>query len=427
MNDERNAPPLVLLTGATGYVGGRLLQRLEQAEHHVRCLARRPEFLRPKVGPKTEVVSGDVLAPESLVAALDGVHTAYYLVHSMSSTQDFEAVDRRAAQHFAEAAHQAGVSRIIYLGGLGDSASELSPHLRSRHEVGTILQGSGAQVIEFRSSVVIGSGSLSFELVRALTERIPVMIMPRWVSVATQPIAIEDLVAYLLAALELDETGHQVFEIGGADQVCYRDIMREYANQRRLPRLMLSVPVLTPGLSSLWLGLVTPVYARIGRKLIDSIRHPTVVRDSRALDTFAIRPMGIRRAIARALRNEDQAFAKTRWSDALSSGGSQRPWGGVRFGTRVVDSRTAEIARPPASAFAPIRRIGGATGWYYANFLWRLRGFVDLLVGGVGSRRGRRDPERLYPGETVDFWRVEAVEPDYHLRLFAEMKLPGRA
>lgn len=247
-------PPLVLLTGATGYVGGRLLQRLKQAEHHVRCLARRLEFLRPKVGPKTEVVSGDVLAPESLVAVLDGVHTAYYLVHSMSSTQDFEAVDRRAAQHFAEAAHQAGVSRIIYLGGLGDSASELSPHLRSRHEVGTILQDSGAQVIEFRSSVVIGSGSLSFELVRALTERIPVMIMPRWVSVATQPIAIEDLVAYLLAALELDETGHQVCEIGGADQVCYRDIMREYANQRRLPRLMLSVPVLTPACRVCGLG-----------------------------------------------------------------------------------------------------------------------------------------------------------------------------
>lgn len=421
--------PLILLTGATGYVGGRFLKPLEQAGHRVRCLARRPEFLRPKVVPKTEVVGGDVLDPESLVAALDGVHTAYYLIHSMSSTQDFESVDRQAAENFADAANKSGVSRIIYLGGLGDSSSDLSPHLRSRQEVGALLQRSGAQVLEFRSSVVIGSGSISFELVRALTERIPVMITPRWVSVATQPIAIEDLVAYLLAALDLevDQSDHQVFEIGGADQVCYRDIMREYARQRRLRRLLLSVPVLTPRLSSLWLGLVTPVYARVGRKLIDSIRHPTVVRDPRALNTFAIRPMGIQRAIARALSHEDQAYAETRWSDAQSSGGAPRTWGGVRFGTRIVDSRTVEVAVPPASAFTPIRRIGGATGWYYANFLWYLRGFMDLLVGGVGSRRGRRDPESLYPGETVDFWRVEAVEPERRLRLFAEMKLPGRA
>ena len=419
--------PLILLTGATGYIGGRFLKTLEQAGHRVRCLARRPEFLRPKVGPETEVVRGDVLDPQSLVAALHGVHTAYYLIHSMSSAQDFEAIDRQAAENFADAARRAGVSRIIYLGGLGDSRSDLSPHLRSRQEVGTILQRSSAQVLEFRSSVVIGSGSLSFELVRALTERIPIMITPRWVSVATQPIAIEDLVAYLLAALDLREGDHQIFEIGGADQASYRDIMREYARQRRLRRLMLSVPVLTPRLSSLWLGLVTPVYARVGRKLIDSIQHPTVVRDSIALDTFAIRPMGIQRAIARALRNEDQAFAETRWSDALSSGRVPRIWGGVRFGTRIVDSRTAEVSVPPASAFTPIRRIGGATGWYYTNFLWRLRGLIDLLIGGVGSRRGRRDPEWIYPGETVDFWRVEAVEPDRRLRLFAEMKLPGRA
>lgn len=419
--------PLILLTGATGYIGGRLLKALEQTGHRVRCLARRPEFLRPKVAPETEVVSGDVLDPQSLVTALDGVQTAYYLIHSMSSTQDFEAVDRRAAENFAGAARQAGVSRIVYLGGLGDSQSDLSPHLRSRQEVGAILHNSGAQVLEFRSGVVIGSGSLSFELVRALTERLPVMITPRWVSVATQPIAIEDLVAYLLAALDVEAGDHQVFEIGGADQVCYRDIMREYARQRRLRRLMVSVPVLTPRLSSLWLGLVTPVYARIGRKLIDSIRHPTVVQDPRALDTFAIRPMGIQRAIERALHNEDQAFVETRWSDALSSGGTPRSWGGVRFGTRIVDSRTVEVAVPPALAFTPIRRIGGAMGWYYADFLWRLRGFIDLLVSGVGSRRGRRDPERLYPGETVDFWRVEAVDPDRRLRLFAEMKLPGRA
>lgn len=418
---------LILLTGATGYVGGRLLKALEQADHRVRCLARRPHFLQPKVAATTEVVGGDVLEPDSLKVALDGVHTAYYLIHSMGSRQDFEVMDRQAAENFAEAAHRAGVARIIYLGGLGESESDLSPHLRSRQEVGTILQRSGAQVLEFRSSIVIGSGSLSFELVRALVERVPVMITPRWVLVATQPIAIEDLVAYLLAALDLPLSDSQIYEVGGTDQVGYRDIMREYARQRGLRRLMLPVPVLTPRLSSLWLGFVTPVYARIGRQLINSIRHPTVVRDTTALQTFAIRPMGIRQAIERALRNEDREFAETRWSDAFCSGGAPRSWAGARFGMRLVDTRSIQVMTSPTYAFAPIRRIGGSTGWYYANWLWSLRGFIDLLVGGVGSRRGRRDPEWLYPGETVDFWRVETVEPDRRLRLLAEMKVPGRA
>jgi uncharacterized protein YbjT (DUF2867 family) len=390
-------------------------------------MARRPRFLQPKVTATTEVVSGDVLDATSLREALNGVHTAYYLIHSMGSQRDFEALDRQAATHFADAARQAGVARIVYLGGLGESDGDLSPHLRSRQEVGKILRRSGAQVVEFRSSVVIGSGSLSFELVRALVERVPIMITPRWVLAPTQPIAIEDLVAYLLAALDLPVAESQVYEIGGADQVGYRDIMREYARQRGLRRLILSVPVLTPRLSSLWLGFVTPVYARVGRQLIDSIRHPTVVQDTTALKTFSIRPMGMRQAIARALRNEDQDFAKTRWSDALSSGGSQRSWGGVRFGARLVDARSLQVAVSPARAFAPIRRIGGARGWYYADWLWSLRGFFDLLMGGVGSRRGRRDPEWLYPGETVDFWRVETVEPDRRLRLAAEMKVPGRA
>jgi uncharacterized protein YbjT (DUF2867 family) len=375
----------------------------------------------------TEVVGGDVLDPESLKAALDGVHTAYYMIHSMASSHNFETIDRQAAELFADAARQSGVARIMYLGGLGASGSDLSPHLRSRQEVGAILRRSGAQVLEFRSSIVIGSDSLSFELVRALVERLPVMITPRWVLVATQPIAIEDLIAYLLAGLDLPVADSRMYEIGGTDQVCYRNIMREYASQRGLRRLMLPVPVLTPRLSSLWLGLVTPVYACIGRQLIDSIRHPTVVRDTTALQTFSIRPMGIRQAIERALRNEDQEFAETRWSNALSSGGAQRTWGGARFGTRLVDACSLRVPTSPAHAFAPIRRIGGKRGWYYANWLWSLRGFVDLLFGGVGSRRERRDPEWLYPGDTVDFWRVETFEPDRRLRLFAEMKVPGRA
>ena len=420
--DRRN---LILLTGATGYVGGRLLQALEQSAYHVRCIARRPEALRGRVGAHTDVVFGDCFERGSLSAALAGVNTAYYLVHSMGSSESFEARDRQAASNFAEAARQAKVQRIIYLGGLGEGA--LSPHLRSRQEVGKALAATGLEVIEFRASIVIGSGSLSFEIIRALVERLPVMICPAWVSMAAQPIGIEDLIDYLVQALDLAKGLPSIIEVGGADRVSYEDIMREYARQRNLRRIMISVPVLTPRLSSLWLGLVTPVYARIGRKLVDSIRNPTVVRDPIALKLFAIRPQGVREIIARAIANEDRDFAATKWSDAWSSHGDESSWGGVRFGNRIVDSREVSVACSTACAFRPIRRIGGATGWYYGDWLWRTRGFVDLLFGGVGVRRGRRDPEQLQVGDTLDFWRVEVFELNKRLILAAEMKLPGRA
>lgn len=423
----------VLLTGGSGYVGGRLLPRLEARGLRIRCLARRPEFLAERVGPGTEVAAGDVLDEPSLVAALDGVQTAYYLVHSMGSpgAEGFEERDRTGARNFARAARNAGVERIVYLGGLGDEDETLSPHLRSRHEVGEALRSTGVPVIEFRASVVIGSGSLSFEMLRALVERLPVMVTPRWVSVTAQPIAIADLLAYLESALDRPRGEDRVFEIGGAEQVSYGDLMREYARQRSLRRLMIPVPVLTPRLSSLWLGLVTPLYARIGRALIESICHETVVRDDAARQTFAIEPMGVRDAIAAAIAHEDREFAATRWSDALSAGGTDpgllSGYGGVRRGRRLVDSREQSLPVSPERAFAPIRRIGGATGWYAFDRLWRLRGFVDLLVGGVGVRRGRVDPENLRVGETVDWWRVESCEPPHLLRLRAEMKLPGRA
>jgi hypothetical protein len=278
-----------------------------------------------------------------------------------------------------------------------------------------------------RASIVLGSGSLSFELIRALVERLPVMICPRWVQVKAQPIAIEDVIAYLIGALDVPVEGPGVFEIGGADQVSYEDIMREYARQRGLRRVLIPVPVLTPKLSSLWLGLTTPVYARVGRKLIEGVRNPTVVSRDDALRAFDIRPMSLSEAISRAMRNEDRTYALTRWSDAISSAGHPKSWGGVKFGSRLVDSRTARTAASPRSAFTPVRRLGGRSGWYYADWLWRLRGFIDLLVGGVGMRRGRRDPEELQVGDALDFWRVEAYEPDRRLRLAAEMKLPGRA
>jgi len=417
---------VVLLTGATGYVGGRLLKALEQSGRRVRCLARRPEYLRPKVADSTEVVGGDLLDPATLPTAMAGVSAACYLVHSMGARGAFDQVERRSAENFARAAHAAGVKRIIYLGGLGEGG-QLSRHLASRQQVGRILRESGVPTIEFRASIIIGSGSLSFEMIRALVDKLPVMITPRWVRMRAQPIAIEDVVAYLLAGLDVPCSESQVFEIGGPDQVPYVEIMREYARQRGLGRVMIPVPVLTPRLSSLWLALVTPLYARVGRKLIDSIRHDTLVHDRRSLEAFDIRPRGISEAIARALSNEDHHFAQTRWSDALSSCDAQQAWGGVKLGSRIVESHSAMVMCSPARAFEPIKRIGGRVGWYYGNWLWRLRGFLDLLVGGPGMRRGRRDPETLTVGETVDFWRVEAVEPDRLLRLCAEMKVPGRA
>lgn len=427
MSGSVSNPPLVLLTGATGYVGGRLLEALHNKEVPVRCLVRRPEYLRTRGAANAELIRGDVLDPGSLKFTFEGVSTAYYLVHSMGATESFEEKDRQGASNFAAAARNAGVRRIIYLGGLGDNGGDLSPHLRSRHEVGDVLRKSGVQVIEFRASVIIGSGSLSFEMVRALVERLPIMITPKWVAIKSQPIAVGDMINYLVAALDLEVEGNPIYEIGGADIVSYGDIMREYSRQRGLRRLMIPVPVLTPRLSSLWLGLVTPLYARVGRKLIESIIHPTVVRDDAALKTFSIRPKGMREAITLALRNEDLDYGATKWSDALSSAGDSRDWGGVRFGNRLVDSRVVHVDVPPERAFAPIRRIGGTTGWFYANWLWRMRGLLDLLVGGVGMRRGRRDPEALEVGDAIDCWRVETFVPTRQLRLASEMRLPGRA
>jgi len=417
----------VLLTGSTGYVGGRLLAELERRGAALRCLVRRPEMLRGRAAASTEIVEGDALDPASLDRSLDGIVSAYYLIHSMGSGEDFAARDRAAAGAFGQAARRAGVRRLIYLGGLGDSSSGLSAHLKSRQETGDILRSSGVPVVELRASVVIGSGSLSFEMIRALVERLPVMICPRWVAVQTQPIAIEDVVGYLVAALDLPVGSERIYEIGGPDRLTYGDLMREYARQRGLKRLLIPVPLLTPRLSSLWLGLVTPLYARVGRKLVDSLRNPTLVRDRAAAGAFSVAPRGPREAIARALVNEDREFAETRWSDAVSSGGLKETYGGELRGTRFVDTRSTTVPVPAAAAFRPIRRIGGATGWYYGNALWRLRGFVDLLAGGIGLRRGRRSPDELGPGEALDFWRVESVEPDRLLRLRAEMRVPGRA
>lgn len=283
-------------------------------------------------------------------------------------------------------------------------------------------------VIEFRASIIIGSGSLSFEMIRALVERLPVMLTPRRVRVEAQPIAVGDVLEYPRAALTLDTSESANIEIGGPDRVSYGELMQEYARQRGLRRLMIPVPLVTPQLSSLWLGLVTPVCARVKRKLVGSLRYPSVVHSDLAQRLFTIRPIGVREAIARALRDEDSDFAAMRSSDAFPAAtDAPRRWGGTRFGNRLVDSRCVHVPVSPGHVFATLEAIGGRAGWHYANWLWTARGWLDLLFGGVGMRRGRRHPDQLVVGDVVDCWRVEAIEPGRRLRLQAEMKLPGRA
>ena len=418
---------LVLLTGATGYVGGRLLKALEESQFHLRCLVRRPELLRPRVSLNTEVVKGDVLERSSLFSAMDGVKIAFYLVHSMGAAGSFEENDRIAAQNFGEIAKEAGIERIIYLGGLGNEKEDLSSHLRSRQEVGNILRASKVPVIEFRASIVIGSGSLSFEMIRSLVQRLPIMLIPKWALMSAQPIAVEDLISYLMEALDQSDNVNYLFEIGGFDQVSYLDIMRIYAKSINKRVLMIPVPVLTPYLSSLWLGLITPLYARIGRKLVESIVHSTVVRDDTALRNFKIKPIGIEEAIQRAIKFENSESAASFWYDSISSSGEKNHDKGYKFGERLIDARTININVPPAIAFNPIKHIGGEKGWYAWNILWQLRGLIDLLLGGVGMRRGRSHKDKLIVGGTIDFWRIEKTIPNNFLSLSAEMKLPGRA
>jgi len=416
---------VILLTGASGYIGGELLPALTAAGYRVRCLVRKPG--RISAGGRTKIVPGDVMDPESLARAMQGVHTAYYLIHSMAGGQAFAEADRIAARAFGDAARTAGAKRIVYLGGLGDAGAPLSEHLRSRQEVGGILRASGVQLIELRASIVIGCGSFSFEMIRALVERLPVMITPRWVATPCQPIAISDALEYLRAAAELEFEGNLVFEIGGEDRVSYGAIMKEYARQRGLRRFMVPVPVLTPRLSSLWLALVTPYHAHVGRALADSLRNPTIVRDEAARRVFGIKPRGMREAIRDALKSEEDEWRAGGCSRMLPAPGDARGSAGGFLHTRAFDSRQARTRVAPALAFMPIRRIGGSTGWYCGNWLWRLRGLVDRFMGGAGMRPGRRDPDTLRAGDRVDFWRVEVFVPDRRLRLAAEMKVPGRA
>ena len=360
---------------------------------------------------------------------MQGVEAAFYLVHSMAGGQDFEERDVMAARHFATATKAAGVSRIIYLGGLGDPDTALSEHLRSRQETGVVLRESGVPVTEFRAPVIVGSGSLSFEIIRYLTERLPVMICPRWLYTRVQPIAIRNVLDYLVAALQVPASSGRIIEIGGAEVLTYGDLLRGYATARGLKRWLVPVPVLTPRLSSYWVHLVTPVPAVIARPLIQGLRNDVVVRDDLARRLFPeIQPLDYTTAVRLALANLETGQVETAWSDALSS--SQGDVAPVMFATQegiILERRQRLVRAPAAAVYRTFSRLGGETGWLCMDWAWTIRGFMDRLLGGVGVRRGRRDPEEVRVGDAVDFWRVEMVEPDRLLRLRAEMKVPGRA
>ncbi len=430
MDTQSSADPLILVSGATGYVGGRLVPRLLDAGRRVRVLVRDPRRLEGRDwAARVDVATGDVLRPESLDDALTGVDVAYYLIHSMARGEGYRERDLTAARAFAGAAARAGVRRIVYLGGLGDPAADLSKHLRSRQETGEALREAGVPVTEFRAAVVVGSGSISFEMIRYLTERLPVMICPQWVYTRVQPIAVDDLLRYLVAALDAPESAGRVVEIGGADVLTYGDMMRGYARARGLRRRLQPVPVLTPKLSSYWVHLVTPIPATIARPLIEGLRNETVVRDHCAHDLFpAIHPVGYMTAVCAAVASLDTGEVETSWADALvTTGGDVQPVALSTQEGKLIERRQVMVEASPDDVFRVLVTIGGERGYRAWDWAWELRGVADRLVGGVGLRRGRRDPDDVRVGDALDFWRVEAVEPGRLLRLRAEMKVPGSA
>jgi len=427
----------ILVTGATGYVGGRLVRELVAAGKRVRVLVRTPAKLEHNAWyPKVEFTVGDAEDPDALDRALNGVTTAYYLLHSLQHGSDLETVEYDMASGFAAAAKRAGVKRIVYLGGLVPDlpVHEMSPHMRSRMKVGEALRESGASVIELRASVIIGSGSASFEMLRYLTERLPAMITPRWVRTRTQPIAVRDVLRYLVQAENIPLDVSRAFDIGGPEVLTYEEMMHRYAAVAGLrKRIIVPINVLTPELSSHWVNFVTPVPRSIARPLVRSLRHPAICHEHDIAKYIPDPPGGLipfDAAVGLALTRIKEANVSTRWSDASTPGAPSDPlpsdpqWTG---GTLYTDVRTVSTSAPPAKVFAAVERIGGETGWYSASVLWRIRGLMDRIIGGVGLRRGRRDPEHLSVGDAVDFWRVEEVVPGLLVRLRAEMKMPGRA
>jgi len=419
--------PHVLVAGATGYIGGRLVRRLRSRCVRIRCVAREGKHLDDR-WPGAEIVQGDLGDPNAARRALDGIDVAYYLVHSMAIGEGYSERDREIAETFASAAREAGVNRIVYLGGLGDPAQVLSDHLTSRQEVGRILAASGVRVIEFRAPVVVGSGSVGFEMIRYLTERLPVMITPRWLDRRCQPIGVRNVLEYLIEALD-HPFAEGVYEIGGSEVLSYRQMMTEYAHIRSLHRLILPVPVPHPEWSSRFIDIVTPIPYAIVRPLVASMQTDIVVRDPRALNEFSVRPMSFRAALELALTRVANEEVETTWASSLASFSGHQPHHrklAVHEGM-LFERHWAHCLAPPEMVFDVVCALGGDDGWPAGNALWQIRGFIDRVFGGVGMRRGRRHPRDLRVGEPLDFWRVEVLEPPHLIRLRAEMKLPGTA
>lgn len=424
----------ILVTGASGYIGGRLVPALLAADHRVRCLARTPQKLSGMEWiEQVEVIKGDVTDAASLDEAMAGIEVAFYLIHSMGESDAFAEVDRKAAAGFRQAAERAGVGRIVYLGGLGaDTDPNLSTHLRSRHEVGSVLADGSIPVTELRAALIIGSGSASFEMLRYLVEVLPVMVTPRWIENRCQPIAVRDVLRWLVASADRTGSGAEVLEVGGPDVMTYRQMMAIYAEVAGLPRRwVVSVPVLTPKLSSLWVGLVTPLPSALARPLVEGLINEVIV--TRQPDTALADPpaMGFRESVELALGLSNDQQVITRWSDAALPGASvadpmptDPEWAG---GSVLVDEKTLVTTAAPEALYATVTGIGGTRGWYATPFLWSVRGWIDALIGGVGMRRGRRHPDDLRVGDALDFWRVESLEVPALVRLRAEMLLPGVA
>ncbi|MGI9621210.1 MAG: SDR family oxidoreductase [Acidimicrobiales bacterium] len=430
MSSTNRAIETVLVTGASGYIGGRLVGRLLDAGYHVRCLARTPEKLaNAPWRSEVDVVQGDIEG--DLTEAVEGVDAIYYLIHSIGESSDWEASEARSAANLRDAAARAGVRRIIYLGALGaSSANDLSPHLTSRHRVGEVLADGSVPVTELRAAVIIGSGSASFEMLRYLVEVLPVMVTPKWVDTRCQPIAVRDVIRYLVDVLQEEATVGRVLDIGGPDVLTYRQMMSVYAREAGLrSRLVIPVPVLTPRLSSHWVGLVTPLPRSLARPLVDSLVNEVIVEDDEILGLCPGPRLDYASAVNRALANTRSHDISTRWTgaeqDAVAAPLPTDPdWSG---GAVLQDVREGTIDAPPSVVFRTVSRIGGEEGWYSGQLLWSIRGAVDKLIGGPGMRRGRRDPAELRVGDPVDFWRVEAIETDSLIRLRAEMRLPGVA
>lgn len=418
----------VAVAGATGYIGGRLVPRLLEEGHRVVCLARSPAKLADRpwaTHPNVTIRQAELTDAATLTASLEGCDAAYYLVHSMTSAgAEYAEQDLILASSFAGSARAAGVARIIYLGGLGETGPDLSEHLSSRREVESALGAEGVPVTVFRAAMIIGSGSASFEILRYLVERLPVMITPRWVSTPCQPIAVRNVIGYLAGALGVPETEGGVFDIGGPDVMPYRDIMRVMAEELGLrARWIIPVPVLTPRLSSYWIHLVTPLSHGIAKPLAEGLKNPVVCRDSRITQLIPQPLLGVREAIHAALSKVAGHQVETNWSMAGPIPGDPDWAGGAVF----RDVREMAVAAPDWAVFRAVCRVGGGHGWYAADWLWRIRGWLDQLVGGPGLRRGRRDPELVSYGEALDFWRVTGLERNRRLALRAEMKLPGEA